>query len=218
MAAKGSAANIIVTGATGTGKTTHCQTHFVDPAPRAVILDYYGDWEARDGLATDDFAAAIDYMLSEGSKEKMRLVYRDADVDRCLKILHFANEMQKTVAGTRKSLVCVQEEAWRFTDTTRIPPLLHVMYTGARRWGIANVSISLRDVNLHPTIRAMSQVHIAFQNMKLSADTVNIFGKRSDLIYSLQPMQWPKLPEENVNFLQTPEGFDTVSWWQGIVL
>jgi hypothetical protein len=218
MAAKGTAANLTITGATGTGKTTKAET-FIDISPATVILDFYEDYEAKEGIVTHDFGEAIDYTLSKKEAATFRLVYRDPDVERSLQLLTFINAVQKErYRVTGKSLVIVHEEAWRFSTPQTIPPILHQLYTGARRWRVANIAISQRDVNMNPTIRAMSQVTMAFANMKLSEDTRQIFGKRADSIPSLPAVQYPNKPKEDVNYIQVPQGFDVDTFWKRTVL
>jgi hypothetical protein len=215
MAAKGQACNVTISGATGSGKTTLAES-FVDPCPRVVILDYYQDWEPLHGIATADKAEALDYLLENWDSEKMRLAFRSADTEDCLQIMEFTSQMQQL--SSRKSCVLVQEEGWRFSNPQSIPPILHILYTGARRWGMANVALSQRDVNMHGTVRAMSQFTIAFGNMKNSTDIDRIFGARAQQIYTLPPVEYPNAPLENVNYIQTPEGKDVRSWFLGIVL
>jgi hypothetical protein len=213
---------MLITGATGSGKTTFAQ-QFVEVAPRAVILDFYGDWERDGAIVTFDFAQAIDFLLADSEKTAPRLglIFRNPDVEQSLKLLEFANTMQQhTFPKHGKSLVFVHEEAWRFSTPQKIPAVLHSLYTGARRWRAANIAIMQRDVNVNPTIRAMSQVTCAFQNMKLSDDTKQLFGARAEQIPTLAPIVYPNFPKENVNYFQVPTGdkIDVLDWWKKAVL
>lgn len=211
------ARHVLVTGRTGSGKTSLVRT-MTYSTPRVIYLDILGDY--TDGEVISDFRTATRYYMDRRGSD-FRIIFRGkgrAQVDReaMLSFLRLVQRVQSEENGREKPVGIVLEESGVYSTSYELPDILHDLYLYGRRWGVALLTVVQRDVQVHPIVRANSQLVVSMSNLKLSSDLAQFFDLSEIAtldVYNTHAQ--PKLyPVYGKHYVTYPPDIDPVGYWE----
>lgn len=205
--------NTLILGQTGSGKTSFAK-RMAAITPRAFLFDPRDDYEHVP--AYYDFASAAAF-YAENHARPFHLVYR-GPIDTYVAWLDLLFQGQRIEGDPPLGIFL--EESSLYSSSYKIDDYLERVYTQGRRQQISVVTVTQRDTQIHPIIRANSHVWLSMRQRKFSSDVREIFtGEELDRITALErytPMH-ENLPEEGKHYVIDPPDFPIFEKWADIM-
>lgn len=205
----------IFTGATGSGKTTLVREFILPELPRYLILDQEGSYRAHH--ETRDPEQLAKWFLLHGDSEEFRVSYMGDHEPGYLAAMAMAYESQSS--RDAPPLAVVVDEAHLWSSSRQLPREYGLLVRAGRKHGIAVLSITQRDVDLHRDIRVNSALRVAFyQDSGFSSDFERSwFADRLEDVGSLElppDRKKAKRPEYGRHYLTDPPDVDPVEYYR----
>lgn len=160
--------NALILGQTGSGKTSLAK-RLLEITPRAFIFDPQDDYE--NGGIFYDFRPAVDFYL-ENHARPFHLIYR-GPLNTYVAWLDILFKGQRQFADAPLGIFL--DESSLYSSSHSIDDMLERVYTQGRRQRISVVTVTQRDTQINPIIRANSHVWITMRQRKFSTDVKQIF-------------------------------------------
>lgn len=201
----------LVTGTTGSGKSTFVRELLRD-LPRWIAIDPQGDYQDTADRHTDHLPQLAEWLIAHRSASRFRVSFgasEDHEAAAALSMLWAAYELEPS---RPPPLLVVVDEAHLWTDPRRMMPELGRLVRAGRKWGLALLSITPRDVDIHRDLRVLAAVKVAFrQDGGFSDDFAKSwFAGRLEEVTQLAPLDWPRerSPSAGRHYLTSPRDLD----------
>lgn len=180
---------------------------------RVVFLDRLDDY--TEGDVFHDFAASVDHYMSH-RHGAFRIIFRgegssvkdNVSFAAWLELLSYT---QQRDPGPPVALVV--EESGMYSTAHDLPEIVQDLYLYGRRWGIQILSVVQRDVQVHPIVRANTQLFVGMQNRKQSADMRELFPDDWRRFPTLVPLRPQDTHVYGRHYLTSPPDVDPVKYW-----
>lgn len=201
--------NVLILGQTGSGKTSLAK-RLLDMTPRAFIFDPQDDYDHVAPFYS--FRDAADFYIKHHAR-RFHLVYR-GPLNSYVAWLDILFKTQRRYED--EPLGIFLDESSLYSSSHSIDDYLERVYTQGRRQRISVVTVTQRDTQINPIIRANSQVWVSMRQRKFSTDVKQIFTPAElDAAASLATYSpfTEGLPVEGKHFIMDPPEFPLFERW-----
>lgn len=204
--------NALLIGQTGSGKTSFAK-YLLGRTPRAFVFDPRDDYDSAPPFY--EFKPALDF-YARHHRRPFHLIYR-GDPKTFVAWLDILFRVQRM--HNDPPLGVFLEESSLYSSSHVIDQYLERIYTQGRRQRINIVTVTQRDTQIHPIIRANSHVWISLRQRKFSSDVKQVFTS-DDLdklpqLKTFTPMSGA--PIEGVHYLSDIPDFPLVERWSSLL-
>ena len=202
-------ANYLILGQTGAGKTSLAK-FFLAHTPRAFVFDPRDDYDSAEPRYTFESALAF---YAEHHASDFHLIYRGPESS-YVAWLDILFKTQRNYSDP--PLAIFLEESSLYSSSYKIDDYLERVYTQGRRQRINIITVTQRDTQIHPIIRANSHVWISLRQRKFSTDVKELFTadelERIAQLTTYTPVTGP--PIEGTHYLPDQPGYPLLANWQ----
>lgn len=204
--------NVLILGQTGAGKTSLAK-YLLARTPRAFVFDPRDDYDTSPAFYTYDAAAEF---YRQNHALDFHLIYRGPP-DTYVAWLDILFQTQRHHSDP--PLAVFLEESSLYSDSHSIDKYLETIYTQGRRQRISIVTVTQRDTQINPIIRANSHVWISMRQRKFSTDVKQMFTpdelERMQRLSVFTPVSGD--PVEGTHYLPDEPDFPLLERWRQIV-
>lgn len=201
--------NVLIIGQTGAGKTSLAK-YLLGLSPRAFVFDPRDDYDTAKPFYT--FKDAADFYVKNHAKD-FHLIYRGEQAS-FVAWLDILFRTQRKYSDP--PLAVFLEESSLYSSSHKIDGFLERIYTQGRRQRINIVTVTQRDTQINPIIRANSHVWVSMRQRKFSSDVKELFTpdelERIGALEIFTPVSGE--PLEGVHYVPDSPGFPLVEAWR----